>query len=74
MAKKSEKASLFVAATLVVGFVIFMIIVGFVAYDSIVNSKPSNRACTQEAKICPNGATVVRVGPNCEFEPCPVVQ
>jgi len=37
-------------------------------------SKPSihqvGTACTAEAKICPDGSTVGRVGPNCEFTPC----
>ncbi len=28
-------------------------------------------ACTLEAKICPDGSSVGRVGPDCEFEPCP---
>ncbi|MFN7990754.1 MAG: hypothetical protein U0R44_01210 [Candidatus Micrarchaeia archaeon] len=28
-------------------------------------------ACTQEAKICPDGSAVGRTGPNCEFAPCP---
>jgi len=28
-------------------------------------------ACTMEAKICPDGSTVGRSGPNCEFDPCP---
>ena len=28
-------------------------------------------ACSQEAKICPDGTAVVRVGPNCEFAACP---
>jgi putative hemolysin len=29
-------------------------------------------ACTEEAKLCSDGITsVVRVGPNCEFAPCP---
>lgn len=27
--------------------------------------------CTQEAKICPDGLTAGRLGPNCEFETCP---
>ena len=27
-------------------------------------------ACTQEAKICPDGSYVGRVGPNCEFAQC----
>lgn len=28
-------------------------------------------ACTQEAKICPDGSVVGRTGPNCEFAKCP---
>jgi len=28
-------------------------------------------ACTMEAKICPDGTAVGRVGPKCEFAPCP---
>ena len=31
------------------------------------------KACTQEAKICPNGTSVGRTGPNCEFAACPNV-
>jgi hypothetical protein len=27
-------------------------------------------ACTMDAKICPDGSTVGRSGPNCEFDPC----
>jgi hypothetical protein len=27
--------------------------------------------CTMDAKICPDGSVVGRVGPNCEFPPCP---
>jgi len=29
--------------------------------------------CTLDAKICPDGSTVGRQGPNCEFSPCPPV-
>ncbi|MBW3019573.1 hypothetical protein KY329_05310 [Candidatus Woesearchaeota archaeon] len=28
-------------------------------------------ACTEEAKLCPDGSAVGRTGPNCEFAPCP---
>lgn len=31
----------------------------------------SPRACTQEAKRCPDGSYASRTGPNCEFSPCP---
>lgn len=34
-------------------------------------SSPSAKACTMEAKICPDGSGVGRSGPNCEFAPCP---
>ncbi|MFI5241074.1 MAG: hypothetical protein ACHQUA_01435 [Microgenomates group bacterium] len=30
----------------------------------------SQKACTLEAKICPNGTSVGRTGPNCEFAEC----
>lgn len=29
------------------------------------------KACTQDAKVCPDGTSVGRVGPKCEFAPCP---
>ncbi|MBS3148512.1 hypothetical protein J4219_06500 [Candidatus Woesearchaeota archaeon] len=29
-------------------------------------------ACTMDARICPDGSAVGRVGPNCEFAPCPM--
>jgi hypothetical protein len=32
---------------------------------------PNTTACTQEAKICPDGSTVGRTGLNCAFAPCP---
>lgn len=33
--------------------------------------KASMKACTMEAKLCPDGSYVGRTGPNCEFSPCP---
>ncbi len=29
------------------------------------------KACTEEAKVCEDGSSVGRTGPNCEFAPCP---
>lgn len=29
------------------------------------------KACAQEAKLCPDGSSVGRTGPNCEFSSCP---
>lgn len=36
-----------------------------------VSNNPPPVACTMEAKLCPDGSAVGRVGPNCEFAPCP---
>jgi len=36
-----------------------------------VTENTSPKACTQEAKLCPDGSAVGRIGPNCEFAPCP---
>lgn len=33
---------------------------------------PRDRMCTMEAMLCPDGSTVGRSGPNCEFAPCPI--
>jgi hypothetical protein len=32
----------------------------------------SQVACTLDAKLCPDGSAVGRVGPNCEFAQCPL--
>jgi hypothetical protein len=36
------------------------------------NTQPNTKACTMEAKVCPDGTSVGRTGPNCEFAACPV--
>jgi hypothetical protein len=41
---------------------------GEVVSLTIINSPV---ACTQEAKLCPDGSAVGRTGPNCEFSLCP---
>ncbi len=33
--------------------------------------REEQKACTMEAKLCPDGSAVGRSGPNCEFAPCP---
>jgi hypothetical protein len=45
---------------------------GYFAYKQF--SKPKQVACTMEAKVCPDGSFVGRVGPNCEFAECPKIQ
>lgn len=35
------------------------------------NPPDGKAACTEEAKVCPDGSSVARTGPNCEFAECP---
>ena len=49
---------------------VLVVIVGFFVWPKFFNThKPI--ACTEEAKICPDGSAVGRIGPNCEFAKCP---
>ncbi len=34
-------------------------------------TSPKIKACTMDAKVCSDGSSVGRTGPNCEFAPCP---
>ena len=50
--------------------ILFLVIVGLSVF-LIFEEQPKKIACTEEAKICPDGSAVGRTGPNCEFAPCP---
>jgi hypothetical protein len=39
--------------------------------DASPSPTPSQQACTQEAKLCPDGSSVSRTGADCAFAPCP---
>lgn len=63
--------------TLLIVLIIVLIIAGFGA-GWLLRGKaaapkdisPSPKACTMEAKLCPDGSYVGRTGPNCEFAKC----
>lgn len=47
-------------------------VAGYTIYKNLMsNQEPRQTACTMEAMICPDGSSVGRTGPNCEFSPCP---
>ena len=51
-------------------FIVIVVIV-FIALIGGVVQAPKQVACTLEAKLCPDGSSVGRIGPNCEFASCP---
>lgn len=38
-----------------------------------VSPSPPQSVCTQETKLCPDGSSVSRTAPNCEFAACPTM-
>lgn len=42
--------------------------------STILPSSTTPVACTMEAKLCPDGSSVGRTGPKCEFSPCPEIK
>lgn len=71
---KPQKSALVVVALL--GMVVIFatsFLFGKNAQAPRVNEEPSHQgvACTDDAKLCPDGSAVGREGPNCEFPDCP---
>lgn len=55
--------------TAVVAVCVFLVAANYWSFWPYDN--PSGIACTMEAKLCPDGSSVGRTGPKCEFAPCP---
>lgn len=55
--------------TLIAGIGIFVIF--FIIDSQLYKKGDGPYTCTAEAKICPDGTAVDRVGPKCEFAECP---
>ncbi|MBM3282342.1 MAG: hypothetical protein FJY86_03315 [Candidatus Diapherotrites archaeon] len=51
-----------------------LIILGLIFFLGCVSNPNVPVACTDDAKICPDGSSVGRIPPSCEFAPCPVSQ
>ena len=51
--------------------IVLLLVIGTASAVFLLVSKPKQAVCTVEVKICPDGSSVGRTGPNCEFSPCP---
>jgi hypothetical protein len=63
-----------IAAILIVLIIVVVLALGEGIYYFWSKKTQKPVACTQEAKICPDGSVVSRTGPNCEFAECPTVK
>ncbi len=55
----------------IVAFIAGVVVVGGLGYAVLRDWPERERACTLEAKICPDGTAVGRRGPTCKFDACP---
>jgi hypothetical protein len=57
-------------------FLIFSVamlaVIGVVFFAATTEEPAQPVACTEEAKLCPDGSAVGRTGPQCEFSACPL--
>ncbi|MEI6378944.1 MAG: DUF333 domain-containing protein [Candidatus Falkowbacteria bacterium] len=53
--------------------IIALIVLAAAAYFVFYKGPASTTACTAEAKLCPDGSSVGRSGPACDFAQCPTV-
>ena len=58
----------------IVLMIVVIIVVAGVGYFTLRDGVVEQIACTQEALMCPDGSSVSRTGPNCEFSTCPTVE
>lgn len=50
--------------------VIILLLIGYLVWEQKIPKVEEPMACTADAKICPDGSAVGRVGPSCEFAEC----
>ncbi len=70
---KTKTVYLISVVVFILGVLIGAIIVSvYRTENNLITGGPI--ACTMEAKICPDGSSVGRSGPNCEFTQCPEIK
>ena len=63
----------FINIIVIIGIIILASVAGYFIVNRQTASPPTPIACTQEAKLCPDGSYVSRTGSKCEFAECPEV-
>ena len=51
--------------------IVLVLIIAGAMYLYVSKNQPVQKACTMEARLCPDGSYVGRTGPSCEFAACP---
>ena len=51
--------------------IVALVLAAFILYTALNAQQDIGQPCTMEAKLCPDGSSVGRTGPDCGFAPCP---
>ena len=70
MFHKEKLSHIIAVALLLIAVQVIVLAEYFGVSNRTRESIQNGNVCTQEAKICPDGSTVSRTGPNCEFAEC----
>lgn len=65
------KTANFLKFIIVILAVFLIAVISYFIWNRFYNQPKSQVACTMEAKLCPDGSSVGRTGPDCEFAECP---
>lgn len=68
-----KKSSPILIIAIILAVVAVLAVLAYVFGAKLLAPKTTQTACTMEAKICPDGSSVGRIAPDCEFAACPVV-
>lgn len=63
----------FFSKTILAVFIIVILLILLPAATYLFLNSNKQIACTTEAKLCPDGSSVGRTGPKCEFAKCPII-
>lgn len=66
-----QKGNVIYAIIIIIAIALILGAGGYFSYQHYF-SQGKQVVCTMEAKICPDGSSVGRTGPNCDFALCPV--
>lgn len=66
-----ERLLWLVLGLLAIGAIVYVVMNSEPTATTTPDSDDNGAICTMEAKICPDGSSVGRTGPSCEFATCP---
>lgn len=68
----SKKSSPLMITAIILAVIAVLAVVAYIVGSKLLTTRSKPVACTLDVKICPDGTSVGRIAPNCEYGVCPV--